>query len=82
MNRKEVVLSCICLIIAAALFIASVVLLVRTCVAYDKKHDELLSKNILGSRLATKSRGEEPKNSKIVKYYRDEREEFRKAMWD
>lgn len=53
MNNKEIIISCILLIIAASVFVTSVVSFAQACAAYDKQHDELLAKNSFSSRWAT-----------------------------
>ena len=73
MNNKTKIACTFALLIASAFFATSMVCFVKTYNKYEKQHDELLAKNLLGGRFSLKCEREEQEEfaAKIVKYYRE-----------
>lgn len=59
MNRKTKIICTIALLIANAFLATSIVCFVKTYNKYEKQHDELLAKNLLGGRFSLKCEREE-----------------------
>lgn len=59
MNNKTKIICTIALLIANSFLATSIVCFVKTYNEYEKRHDELLKRGILGSKWATKCEQEE-----------------------